>query len=69
MSQEMFDNISGLQNTDFLVGNSPDELKSLIDKIRLPAKIIAIYGSGNKHVAWIQSTSKIKKVKKEAKNG
>lgn len=64
-SAGLFDDLSGIKFLDFFVGNSPEELKAQIDQIRLPAKIISIYAIGSRHIAWVQSSTKIKKKLKE----
>lgn len=61
----MFENLSGLKNIDFLIGITPQELLDQINTIRLPCRIISIYAVGSRHIAWVQCTSKLKKVKKE----
>ena len=67
---ELFTSLNNSKNIDFLIGDSPEDLRMQIAAIRTPVYIYSIYGSGTKHVAWIQTTVKIKKVtKKEVKNG
>jgi len=62
------DNLSSYRNLDFFTGQSPEELKGQLDQIRLPFKIIAIYGSGGAHVAWVNLTKPVKKKKVSTKN-
>lgn len=62
MADDMFESLNPNTSTlDFLVGDSAEDLKAQITSIRLPTKIIAIYAVGVKHIAWIQTTAKIKK--------
>lgn len=65
MADEMFDSLNSNTSTlDFLIGDSAEELRAQIASIHLPVKIIAIYAIGVRHIAWIQTTAKLKKVKK-----
>jgi hypothetical protein len=59
------DNLSNYANLDYLEARSTEELLRQLQQIRLPHKIISIYAYGNKHVAWVSLTQKIKKIKKE----
>ena len=61
----MFDSLNDNALTlDFLIGDSPEELRVLIASIPLRVKIISIYAVGQRHYAWIQTEAKLKKVKK-----
>lgn len=57
------DSLSSHRNIEFFSAQSPEELKAQFEQIRLPYKIIAIYGSGGAHVAWVSLTRPIKKTK------
>ncbi len=62
----MFENLNNYsQNLTFLEGLSAQELLDQIKQIKLPVQILSIYAVGSKHVAWIVTTAKINKVKKE----
>jgi len=64
----MFDNLNqvGL-GLEFLEALSAEELKKQIQSITLPTKIISIYAIGSRHIAWIQTTAKVQKIKKDKK--
>jgi hypothetical protein len=56
----MSDNLSNHRNLDFLVGIDAADLKRQLDSIKLPFKILSIYGQGNRHYAWVILTAPIK---------
>lgn len=60
----MFTNLNILQALDVLSADNAEALRDMIRSIPLPVKIISIYKDGNKHVAWILTEAKIKKLKK-----
>lgn len=62
------DNLSTYPNLDFLEADSPTELKSQLDQIRLPFKIIAMYSTGRRHYAWVSLTKPIQKKKNQPIN-
>jgi hypothetical protein len=64
MAQTIGDNLSNYANLDFLTGSSPEELKAQLAQIRLPHKIVSIYGAGTTHVAWVVTSQPIKKQKR-----
>lgn len=65
MSDGMFTNLNPLgEALDYVEGKSLEELRVRIKAIRLPTRIISIYSFGNRHVAWIITEAKIKKVRK-----
>ena len=47
---------------DFIINDTPEALLRNLKKIRLPMRIVTIYPVGSKHIAWIQTTEKIRKV-------
>ncbi len=53
------------QSLEYLEGLSLEELKKSIQSIQYDCRIVAIYPFGQRHVAWILTSAKIKKVKKE----
>jgi hypothetical protein len=62
------ENLSSYRGLSFFEGNSPEEILLQLNQIRLPYKILSIYGSGAKHYCWIDSgANKIVKVKKTKK--
>lgn len=66
----MFDSLNNLEKLEFLVGDSPESLKAMLKSITLPVRLLSIYAVGTKHIAWIMTDARIKKVKKEdVKNG
>ena len=60
------DNLSGMK-VEFFIGESADELKSQLDQMRIPYKILSIYSQGNRHYAWINTAATIIKKKKTKK--
>jgi len=61
----MFENLNGYQKLICLEERSARELQEKIRSITVPVHIVAIYGMGNKHYAWIQTTAKIKRKVKD----
>lgn len=61
------DNLSNLAGLDFLTAPSPEELKAQLAQIRLPFKLVAIYGGANYHIAWLVPTQPLKKITKPRK--
>jgi len=59
------DNLTSHPHLDVLSARSPDALKALLDQIRLPYKVISVYGLGGRHFAWVSLTAPIKKKKKK----
>lgn len=65
MSDGMFTNLNPLGEVlDYIEAKSLEELRVKIKSIRLPTRIITIYSHGTRHVAWIITEAKIKKVRK-----
>lgn len=63
-AENLFDSVNALSNTlEFISADSPEELRLKLREIRLPTRLITIYAVGSKHVAWIQTTAKLKKKK------
>jgi hypothetical protein len=65
------DNLSGFK-IQYLVGESAEDLRDQFTQIKIPYRIISIYGSGSRHYAWINTTMAIKikkKNKQELRNG
>lgn len=59
-----FENLNSVGATlDYIQASSPEKLLENIRKIRLPVRIVTIYTYGSVHIAWIQTTAKIKKVR------
>lgn len=64
-TEGMFDSLNENKYTlDFLIGDSAEDLRNQIASIPLRVKIITIYAYGTRHIAWIQTEAKLKKVKK-----
>lgn len=64
----VFDSLNNLQKLDFLVGDSPEELRGLIQSIHHPVQLLGIYAVGSKHIAWILTDANlVKKTKKGIK--
>lgn len=61
--------LNAYENLDFLVANTADELRDIIRSIPFPLEVITIYAVGTKHIAWVRTHGKIKKVTKEKSNG
>jgi len=61
------DNLTSYPNLEHFSADDPKGLKDQLDQIRLPYKIISIYASGVRHVAWVSLTNPIvkKTLKKE----
>ena len=64
-----FENLNPLNNLEYLEAGSAAELLGLIKQIRLPIRIISIYHTGPKHIAWIQGHFKKSTKTKGVKNG
>lgn len=68
---EIGDNLSNIQNLDFVKGMDEEDLKNKLSEFKLPTKILSIYSRPNGQVvAWvltqhklIKTDSKIKKKK------
>jgi len=54
-------NMSSFPVLDFFEAMSAELLKEQLLQINMPAKIVAIYKDGNKHVAWVSLTRPVKK--------
>jgi hypothetical protein len=63
---ELFNEL-GIAGLVLLIGESGEDLHKQLTSITLPVKIISIYAQGSKHYAWIQTSAKIVKKKKETK--
>jgi len=66
-TEPLGENLSPYKNLDFFTAQSPEELKAQLGQIRLPYKIISIYSVGGAHVAWVNLTRPVKKIKKKKK--
>lgn len=62
----MFDSLNTYENLNYLESASAEELKNMIQSIKLPSKIISIYALGSRHYAWVQTNSKIVKENKKS---
>lgn len=60
------DSINNYQGLQVLVGDSPDELVSMIKSIRLPITIVQITTLGAKQVCYFICTTPVKKVSKKS---
>lgn len=60
-----FANLNNYQKIEFLVGDSPEDLKAQLIQIKTPLNILSMYSSGNKHYVWFLSDAKINKVFKK----
>ena len=67
--EDGFDSINQLQNLDFIVGNSAQDVLDQIRAIHLPTRLISVYSQGTRHYAWIQTHAKLKKIKQNLKEG
>lgn len=66
MANGLFENLNSTGDSlNFLTGDSPEDLLSQIKQIRMPVFIVSIYAVGSKHYAWIQTSQKLIKKKKE----
>lgn len=61
------DNLSTYPNLDVLTASTAEELLAQLKQIRLPYKLVSIYGLGSKHFAWVSLTQPIKKIKTKGK--
>lgn len=48
----------------FIQGESADELQTLLNNIRVPYRILSIYGVGSRHYAWIVTEMPLPKAPK-----
>lgn len=55
------DNLSNYPFLDVFSARSAEELKGMLLGIRLPHKIVTIYGEGGRHYAWVSLTRPVKK--------
>lgn len=62
------DNLSSYPNLDFLIAPDQKRLKEILDSIRLPFKIVAIYHDGKNHCAWVSLTRKLIKLNENKEN-
>lgn len=65
VERSLGDNLSFYQCLEFFEASTPDKLKSILDSIRIPFKIVSMYSIGGKHIVWVNSERKIKKVKEK----
>lgn len=66
MAGGMFETLNSTgESLNYLVGDSPEDLLEQIKQIRSSVHIVSIYAIGSKHYAWIQTSVKIIKKKKE----
>ena len=49
------------EDLDYIEASSPEGLRDQIRKIRLPTRILSIYASEGKHIAWVLTTAKLTK--------
>lgn len=64
----MFDNLNTTgEFMQVLQASSTDELLAQIKSIKLPVKIVSIYGDSKQHFAWIMTTATIVKKPKQGK--
>lgn len=57
----LFENLNGLQNIDFLVGDSPEDLRAQIRQIRTPVKELGFVVQGSKHIVWLLPLNPLRK--------
>lgn len=57
------DSLNNLVGLEFLEALGAEDLKRQIKEIRLPVRILAIYGMNGRHYAWIETQANIVKKK------
>lgn len=48
---------------EYLVAKNPEELKRMMREITLPFKVVSIYSHEGNHVAWLNLSENIRKIK------
>lgn len=65
---EIGDNLSNIQNLDFVKGVDEEDLKNKLSEFKLPTKILSIYSRSSGHVvAWVLTQHKLIKTDSKLK--
>ena len=62
-------NLSNFQNLTVIKGSTPDELKEMLDQIRLPFRLVSIVAHQGMLVAFIVPSRPIRVKQKKPKEG
>ena len=60
------ENLTTYPNLEVISAKTAEGLQSSLKAIRIPHKIITIYGEGGRHYAWVQFSRPVK-IKKQEK--
>jgi hypothetical protein len=58
-------NLSGYAGLDYFESKDLQGLKDQLSQIKLPYEIVAMYYADKKHVAWLNLSRPVKKIKKQ----
>lgn len=61
MGVQLGENLSGLTNVVYLVGNSAQAVLDQLNLFTKPTRIIGVYAQGSLHYMWIQTSDKVRR--------